>query len=644
MVKGIKASDAYTVHMGGIRGNPPGRVRPRGNIEERAGGALRVRVYAGVDVLTGRPHYLKQTIPAGPNACTVAERARDELIRQVEQGRAPRTNATVSQLLDEHLKHADLGQRTRQSLQGYARKHVHPLRIGTSTISEVGVQLLETFYAELRRCRDHCDSRTEIRHYTTGEHRCTRRCRKHQCRGLGDATIRKIHFLLSAAWETAMRWGWVSVNPTTGAKIPPAPRPHPRPPTADQAAALVTECWQWCSTLGAYVWLAMTTGARRGELCALRWGDLQAIHSQRGTHDCIAAGCRWVLAVERAIAQSADEREVWEKDTKTHQQRRVALDPETVAVFSEHRQRCDQAAQAAGATITDECFMFASTPDGTGPCKPSSMSNRYKLRADKLGIKTSLKSLRHYSATELITAGVDIRTVAGRLGHSGGGTTTLKVYAAWVAAADQLASTVLMNRMPQRPASPADPAERARTHPRYPYEQLAAVLYQRWQTGGLAAGSTLTATGIATAEGVAVGTAHRVMTLLQQWDVLTITNGGHRPSIVRDRPSPVGVMAPAGDSSHQQAALPAVRVPTAESTAPHTDAMPGPVLLELVHLGTRIRSLTARVDLTDFAVLENLLRSAIRRSGGDLNRVDDYELAVHIPGQTEPVTTVVVTA
>jgi site-specific recombinase XerD len=47
--------------------------------------------------------------------------------------------------------------------------------------------------------------------------------------------------------------------------------------------------------------------------------------------------------------------------------------------------------------------------------------------------------LRHYSATELIAAGVDVRTVAGRLGHGGGGATTLRVYAAWLAATDKKA-------------------------------------------------------------------------------------------------------------------------------------------------------------------------------------------------------------
>ena len=51
---------------------------------------------------------------------------------------------------------------------------------------------------------------------------------------------------------------------------------------------------------------------------------------------------------------------------------------------------------------------------------PSSVTQRYGRLAERLGIATHLHSLRHYSATELIAAGVDIRTVAGRLGHSGG--------------------------------------------------------------------------------------------------------------------------------------------------------------------------------------------------------------------------------
>lgn len=71
--------------------------------------------------------------------------------------------------------------------------------------------------------------------------------------------------------------------------------------------------------------------------------------------------------------------------------------------------------------------------------------------ACKLKIKTTLHKLGHYSATELIAAGVDVRTVAGRLGHSGGDATTLRAYAAWTSEADQRAAAALSARMPARP-------------------------------------------------------------------------------------------------------------------------------------------------------------------------------------------------
>jgi integrase len=76
----------------------------------------------------------------------------------------------------------------------------------------------------------------------------------------------------------------------------------------------------------------------------------------------------------------------------------------------------------------------------------------------KLGIDSHLHALRHYSATELLTAGVDLRTVAGRLGHGGGGATTLRVYAAWVSSADRQAAEILGGRMkrPDRHLNRAD--------------------------------------------------------------------------------------------------------------------------------------------------------------------------------------------
>jgi hypothetical protein len=76
-----------------------------------------------------------------------------------------------------------------------------------------------------------------------------------------------------------------------------------------------------------------------------------------------------------------------------------------------------------------------------------------------------LKALRHYSATELIASGVDVRTVAGRLGHGSGGVTTLRVYATFRSEADQRASLAVTARMPKPPVAGGEPAEASSVAP-----------------------------------------------------------------------------------------------------------------------------------------------------------------------------------
>ncbi|MDT7588095.1 MAG: integrase [Pseudonocardiales bacterium] len=70
----------------------------------------------------------------------------------------------------------------------------------------------------------------------------------------------------------------------------------------------------------------------------------------------------------------------------------------------------------------------------------------------QLGIQSHLHALRHYSATELLSSGIDLRTVAGRLGHGGGGATTLRVYAKFVTEPDRQAAEILGRRVKRRPS------------------------------------------------------------------------------------------------------------------------------------------------------------------------------------------------
>jgi integrase len=136
---------------------------------------------------------------------------------------------------------------------------------------------------------------------------------------------------------------------------------------------------------------------------------------------------------------------------KTHQMRRISLDEATVEILDAHKKRCVSRCAGIGAMLAGDAFVFSYSPDNRRACSPSAVTHRYAKMTAKLGLRTHLHALRHYSATELLAGGVDLRTVAGRLGHGGGGSTTLKVYAAWVAGADKKAAHLIASRLPRPP-------------------------------------------------------------------------------------------------------------------------------------------------------------------------------------------------
>lgn len=70
-----------------------------------------------------------------------------------------------------------------------------------------------------------------------------------------------------------------------------------------------------------------------------------------------------------------------------------------------------------GTELAAHSFGFLNAPDNGIWMTPDTATQRYMRMAAKVDIKATLHSVRRYSATELITAGVDSRTAGGRLGH-----------------------------------------------------------------------------------------------------------------------------------------------------------------------------------------------------------------------------------
>jgi integrase len=492
------------------------RRRSRGEIETLPSGSLRVRVYAGLDPISGKRRYLTEVVPAGKNAAREAEKIRTRFQAQVDEQRSPRTNATVTQLMDRYLEMLQVEDTTRSGYEGLYRLHIQPL-LGRLSVGKIDGETLDSFYTDLRRCRTHCDGSRGIDHRTNRAHECDERCSAHRCRPMSTSSVRQIHSLLNGAFTRAVRWRWIGTNPVQQAEPPPIPRADPQPPTPAQAAAIVTKAWtepNW----GMLVWLAMTTGARRGELCALRWRNIDF-----GTG---------VLDIGASIGQLGAR--VWEKDTKTHQRRRIVLDVQTVGLLRAYLDHRTHQATLLEITLADDAFVFSPEPDGRTALKPNTVTQRYRRMCSQLGWDMHIHQLRHFSATELIAAGVDVRTVAGRLGHSGGGTTTLRVYSAWVAEADQRAATSPTTRLPSivggdwtpggeapcLPAGEAPPAEPA------PYQQITDDLRSAIRCGALKSGDLLPTTKDLIARyGVSAGTANRAFAVLRTEGLIAVARG-----------------------------------------------------------------------------------------------------------------------
>jgi integrase len=139
------------------------------------------------------------------------------------------------------------------------------------------------------------------------------------------------------------------------------------------------------------------------------------------------------------------------------------MDEATSVILAEHLERCHTRAAVYGCELAPDTYVFSLDPDGCSPRLPDSVTRRMARLAHRLGMPgRHLHEFRHYSATQLLAGGVDLRTVAGRLGYGDGGAATLRVYASLVAAADRRAADLLGGSVP-RPQTAGDTATRGQS-------------------------------------------------------------------------------------------------------------------------------------------------------------------------------------
>jgi integrase len=308
-----------------------------------------------------------------------AERARVELLAQVDHGiYVEPSRLTVAVFLRDQWLLALTGQVRPTTLHSYRsnlERYVLP-RIGQLPLQRLTPAHLNTLYGALLAAggRD-------------GQ-------------PLSARTVQAIHMTVRKALGDAARWGLVVRNVAALASPPKPRRAEMRTWTAAELRAFLEHVQD--ERLAALWMLAASTGMRRGEMLGLRWVDVDLDRGRVAVRQTLVIAGRQVVISEPKTSRS---------------RRSIALDPRSVAALRSWR-----AAQAAerlawGAGWTDSGLVF--TREDGMPIHPEWLSDAFEWRIKAAGLpRIRLHDLRHTHASLGLAAGVPIKVMSERLGHT----------------------------------------------------------------------------------------------------------------------------------------------------------------------------------------------------------------------------------
>jgi len=252
-------------------------------------------------------------------------------------------------------------------------------------------------------------------------------------RPISARTTGHAHRILHRAYERALRLELVSRNPVHAVKPPKAAAPEVEILSTTQIGTLLGALAE--HPLHPIVSLALGTGMRRGELCALTWETLDLDAN--------------TVRIERSLEETAEGLRFKLPKTK-HGRRTIALPPPVADVMREHRRRQFELRLQLGLGRPSPDDLVFTLPDGT-PWPPDKVSRDWSNLVRYRGLpRVMFHALRHSHASALIAAGVDIVTVSRRLGHASPAI-TLNVYAHKFGSTDTAAALAVASAMSGKP-------------------------------------------------------------------------------------------------------------------------------------------------------------------------------------------------
>jgi len=367
----------------------------KGSIQQR-GDRWRVVIDKGVDA-TGKRRQIVRTA----DTAAAAEDLRRTLLAEHGAGITHDSDATVEQLLTDwmRLKKRTLGVRTVVDYRSAIAVHI-PANLKAMKVWKVRTHDIDRLYIDLGEA------------------------------GLGAERIQRVDTILRGAFGQAVRWQWIARNPALDATRPSVRRGKPTAPTVAEVQRLIAAADE---ELLMWVRLAAHLGARRGEVAALQWADFD-----------LESGS---VRISRALADGGPGVKIVAKETKSDRERTIAVGRAILTHLARYRTWQRERALAAGTPLQSTSHLFAYDAAGMVPWRPDRATKRFTMLRDELGLHhVQLKNLRHFMATQMLAAGVDVKTVSGRAGHART-STTLDFYGAFIPANDRTAADELGDRL-----------------------------------------------------------------------------------------------------------------------------------------------------------------------------------------------------
>ncbi len=301
---------------------------------------------------------------------------------------------TLKAFLDEYLEATDLRDTTRDSYREVIGLYIEPT-LGKTPLRDVTPMKVQRLYTKLRKT-------------------------------LSPRTVRYAHSILRSGLDHAVAVKLIRSNPAHGLKLPKKDAPEIRYLRGEEIPAFLIAARE--DMYGALFEFLLACGCRPGEARGLMWSD---IDWKEGT-----------VEIQRTVSDAKPWKFNQPKTAKG--KRTLGLPDKTVEMLKAHKAEQDENMkwrEEIGEPWEALGLVFCS-PSGQ-PLDRRNLANKhlkkiYRQVAEELyPAKTgkddervcacNLYSLRHTSATRLVEAGVNLRTVSERLGHKDV-TTTLEQY------------------------------------------------------------------------------------------------------------------------------------------------------------------------------------------------------------------------